>query len=104
MSPSSSCPNRSEDDMRPILDAEVVLKPGLVVLQLRAVELVDEPSVLHHKMPVGNAGGKAEVLLDEQYRQAVLPDTPDGLANLPYDDRSKALGGLVEQEQLRAGA
>jgi hypothetical protein len=53
---------------------------------------------------VGNGGGEAEILLDQQHREAALLDRADGAADLLHNHGREALGGFVEQQQARAGA
>src|SRR5688572_20703418 len=51
-------------------DAQILLDLGSVGRQIAVVELVDHPPVLHHVMAVGHRRGEAEILLDEQDREA----------------------------------
>jgi hypothetical protein len=44
------------------------------------------PAVLHHVVAVGDGRGEAEVLLDQQDREALLLQRADGLADLLDDD------------------
>ncbi len=65
---------------------------------------VDHPAVLDHVVAVGHRRGEAEVLFHEQDGEALLAQHADGIADLLHDDRRQALGRLVEQQQLGAGA
>ena len=76
---------------------------------MRAVELVPgerihHAPVLHHVEAVGDCLREAEVLLDEQDGHAARLQRRQHLADALHDHRGEALGRLVEQEHLRAGA
>src|SRR5688572_23896648 len=70
----------------------------------RVRDLVDDPAALHDVVAVGHGGREAEVLLDEQDREALRLEPGDRAPDLLDDDRRQPLGRLVEQEQARAGA
>src|SRR5262245_19569453 len=65
---------------------------------------VHHPTVLHHVVTVGHRRGEPEVLLDEQNRETLRLEPPDGGPDLLDDHRRQALRRLVEQEQPGARA
>ena len=65
-------------------------------------EVVDDPAMLHHVVPVGDRSGKAEILLDQQDGKTLGLERADGAPDLLDDDRGQALGRLVEQQEPRA--
>ena len=65
---------------------------------------VDHAAVLHHVVAVGDGGGEAEILLDQQDGEAAALERADHLADALHDHRREALGRLVEQQQVGAGA
>ena len=85
-------------------DAEVFVQPLDALRQLGLGELLDHAAVLHHVEAVGQRRGEAEVLLDHHDRVALLAQRDDHLGELLHDHRRQALGDLVEQQQLGAGA
>src|SRR5690606_26700028 len=86
------------------LDTEVAFQLCLVRSELDVLEHVHHLPVLDDVMPVGDGGGKVEVLLDEQNGEALLLELPENAADLLDDDRRQPLRRLVEQQQVRAGA
>src|SRR5271165_2933384 len=72
--------------------------------ELGVGEGVDDFSVLHEEEAIGKSRGEAEVLFDQEDGEAVALELGDGAADLLDDDRSQALGRLVEHEKARAGA
>src|SRR5712691_11437677 len=85
------------------LDPEILVQLVHVRIELPVRNHVDDASVLHHVVTVGHRGREAEVLLDQQDREALGLEAPDRGADLLDDDGREPLGGLVEQEELRAG-
>src|SRR5271166_467267 len=73
-------------------------------LELRVEERIDNPPVLHKKKPVGEGGGEAEVLLDQQDRESLALEFGDGPADLLDDDGREAFRRFVEHEKASAGA
>src|SRR5579864_4905071 len=86
------------------LHPQVLVQLAHVPVELRIRNHIDDPAMLHHVMPVGDGGSEAEVLLDQQDREALLLQRADRAADLLHDDRRKTLRRLVEQQQARAGA
>ena len=86
-----------------------VRPPGLRGARACGRELGDgeaggDGAVLHHVEAVGDARGEAEVLLDEEDGHAAGLERRQHLADAVDDDRREALGRLVEQQHLDAGA
>src|ERR1700750_1092100 len=73
-------------------DAEIGVKLVHVGLQFRVRKTVDDLAVLDDVETVGDGGGKAEVLLDQQDRKSFGLQPRDGVADLLDDDGRKALG------------
>ncbi len=86
------------------LHSQVLVQLAHVPVELRIRDHIDDPAMLHHVMPVGDGGREAEILLDQQDREALLLQRADRAADLLNDDRRKTLRRLVEQQQARAGA
>src|SRR5271170_1872346 len=86
------------------LNAEVDVQLAHIRLQFAVGEGVDNSAMLHHEVAVGERRREAKVLLDEQDGETLVLEFSDGAADLLDDDRRKALGRLVEHEELRAGA
>src|SRR5262249_12334318 len=84
--------------------AEIGRQLLLIRLHRRVGDHVDYPAVLHHEMAVRNGGGEAEVLLHQQDGEALLAQRAYGIANELHDDGREPLCGLVEQQELGAGA
>src|SRR5712691_559697 len=84
------------------LDAQVLVELVHAGLQAVVGNHVHDPPVLHQVMAIGDGGGEAEVLLDEQDGEAPGLEARDGGADLLADHRGQALGRLVEEEQARA--
>ena len=56
-----------------VSDAEIIVQLVHVGFELGIGELVDDAAVLHHVVAVGDRRGEAEVLLDQQDGEALLP-------------------------------
>src|SRR6267142_5356722 len=82
---------------------EVVVQLGHVRFELGVRNHVHHPAVLHHVVAVGERGGEAEVLLDEENGEALSLQATQGGADLLDDDRSQSLCRLVEQQEPGAG-
>src|SRR5277367_5917375 len=72
--------------------------------ELRVGEGVDDLAVLHDEEAVGQGRGEAEILLDEQDREAFPLELGDGAADLLNDDRREPFRRFVEHQESRAGA
>src|SRR5712675_1877458 len=55
-------------------------------------------------MAVGDARGKAKILLDQEDGKPYRLEPRDGVADLLHDHRREALGRLVQKQQPRSGA
>src|SRR5271166_6514186 len=71
--------------------------------ELETGEGVDDPAVLHDEEAVGDGRGEAEILLDEQDREALALEFGDRAADLLDYDWGEPLGRLVEHQEPRAG-
>src|SRR5690606_37306837 len=67
-------------------------------------ELGHHAAMLHDIETVGDAAGKAEILLDQKHRHAAFLELPENLADALDDNGRKSLGRLVEDQQPHAGA
>src|SRR5580704_178501 len=83
---------------------EVVVQLVGVPRDILVADHVDDLPVLDDIMAVGEGRGEAEILLDQEDREALMFQLADQPANLLDDDRRQALGRLVEHQQRRAGA
>src|SRR5579862_9611932 len=104
MRPKSSWPKSALADKSFSSDAEILFEPLHLSFNLGARHHIDDLAALHHVMSIRYRGGEAEILLDQKYRQASTLDRLQYLADLRDDDGSKALGRLVEQQEIGAGA
>src|SRR5437660_6432540 len=86
-------------------DSEPEVRPAqaLVVEECRGRALEDEPATLEDAGSVRDGERLADVLLDEQYGDAVAVDRLHDLEDPAYEQRSEAERGLVEHEQPRPG-
>src|SRR5689334_13547282 len=82
-------------------DTEVVQELVLALHRLAVGELLDDPALRDEVVPVGQRGGEAQVLLDEQDRDAVRLDPGEDLADLLDQQRGQSLGWLVAQQHPR---
>src|SRR6266581_2978558 len=78
---------------------EVVVQLGHAGVQLCVRNHVHHAAVLHHVVTVGDRGGEAKVLLDEQDGEPFALEPPERGADLLDDDRGQAFGRLVEQQE-----
>src|SRR6266540_546038 len=95
-SPPSSL--RRMHDLR--ADAESCQQP-LARLQLGGSAFVADPALLEDVAAVGVPESEDGVLLGQQDSEAVIAQEVEPRAEAADDDRREALGGLVEQEDLR---
>src|SRR6516162_4575092 len=72
--------------------------------KLRIGEGVDDPTMLHDEETVGQSRGEAEILLDEQDREALALELGNGAADLLDDDWRETFRRFVEHQEPRAGA
>jgi hypothetical protein len=86
------------------LDAEVLQELLLPLLYFGVVERLHDPAAGDQVVPIGEGGGEVQVLLDQQHRHAVLAHAAEDVADLLDQQRGEALGGLVGQQHLGAGA
>src|SRR5262244_3300113 len=84
--------------------SEILVHPSHVGLELGPGDHVHDAAVLDDVVPVGHRLGKSEILLHQQYGEALLLQARDRAADLLHDHRREALGRLVEQQQPRPGA
>src|SRR4051812_4540554 len=59
----------------------------------------DDGAIVQHIRTVGDLEAHADVLLDEQHRDAFAPHLRDDPENLAHDQRRQALRRLVEDEE-----
>src|SRR5262245_15502154 len=59
-------------------NAEILMELGHVRLEVAVGDAVDDAAVLHQVVAVGDRGGEAEVLLDQQDGEAVRLQAADG--------------------------
>src|SRR6185369_2010946 len=78
---------------------QVIVDLVKVGLELGVGEPVDDATVLHDVIAIGDRRSEAKILLDQEYGEALLLEHVDGLADLLNDDRRQTLGGLVEQQE-----
>src|SRR5437879_10959855 len=65
---------------------------------------IDDATAVDEVMPVRERRDEAEVLLDEDHREAALPQLPHDAAEGLHDDGRQPLRELVEEEEARADA
>src|SRR5215510_4104669 len=80
------------------LDTKIVVKLVDICIQFGVRELIDDPSMFHHVVPVRNGRGEAEILFHQQNGKALFLKRADGLADLLDNNRSEALGRFVQQQ------
>src|SRR5215510_3829181 len=80
------------------LNSEILVHPSHVGLELRPGDHVHDAAVLDDVVPVGHRLGKPEILLHQQYGEALLLQARDRAADLLHDHRREALGRLVEEQ------
>ena len=73
-------------------DAEILVQLRHVRVELGVRDHVDDPAVLHHVVPVGDGGREAEILLDQQDREAL---------RLQLADRARRSAGRSPAPGLR---
>src|SRR6185295_8098715 len=78
---------------------QVIVDLVKVGLELGVGEPVDNATVLHDVIAIGDRRSEAKILLDQEYGEALLLEHVDGLADLLNDDGRQTLGGLVEQQE-----
>src|SRR5215472_5026517 len=83
---------------------EISVKLVHIGLQFRVGKTVDDLAVLDDEIAVGDGGGEAEVLLDQEDCKALFLQPRDSLADLLDDDGREPLGRLVQHQEGRAGA
>src|SRR3979411_2692304 len=93
---SSSCVGKS--------DSKKLVNARPVRLERGIGNHVHHASVLDDVVPVRHGLRAAEILLDQQDGEALLLEPRDGASDLLHDHRREPFGGLVEQQQARAGA
>src|SRR5947209_655608 len=82
-------------------DAEIGMQLRHVGVELRVVNHVDDPAVLHHVVTVGDGRREMEILLDQQDGEALRLQPRDGAPDLLHDDGREAFGRLVQHQQAR---
>src|SRR5688572_2685024 len=85
-------------------DTEILVHPAHAGFERGTGQHLYDAAVLDDVMAVGDRLREAEILLDQQDREALALQARDGAADLLHDHRREALGRLVEQQQARAGA
>src|SRR5262249_2834702 len=73
----------------------------LVLAELGGGARIDDLAVVEHIGAVGDLDGRAHVLLDQQYRDALAARRGDDAEHFLHDQRRKTLARLVEQQDLR---
>src|SRR2546425_12922200 len=86
------------------LDPEVLVQRVHPGRERSVGDHIDDASVLHHVVTVGDRGREAEILLDEEDGEALRLEAPDRRADLLDDHRREAFRGLVQEQQARAGS
>src|SRR5687767_5339767 len=81
------------------LHAEIIVELLHVRRELRIREHVDDPPVFHHVVTVRDRRREAEILFDQQDREAFALQPLDRAPDLLHDHRCQALGRFVEQQQ-----
>src|SRR6476620_11010431 len=84
--------------------AQVLVQLCHMAIELGVRDPVDDPAVLHHVVAIRDGRGEAEILLDQQDREALLLQRADRAPDLLHDHRGEPFRRLVEQQQARAGA
>src|SRR5271167_105836 len=82
---------------------EILVQLVEVLGEILVADHVDDAAVLDDVVAIGEGRREVKVLLDEKDRKALLLQGADDRADLLNDDRGKALGRLVEQQQGGAG-
>src|SRR6266446_5411676 len=77
---------------------KIVVQLVDVLRKILVADHVYDAPVLDDVMAVGEGRGKVEILLDQQDREALLLQAADHPADLLNHYRSKAFGGLVQQQ------
>src|SRR3954462_22925 len=88
----------------PLLNPEILLNAVHVRFQPVVRHHVDDAAMLDHVVAIGHRLREAEILLHQQQREALLLEAREHAADLLHQHRCQALGRLIEQQQLRAGA
>src|SRR5438445_2043672 len=86
------------------LHAQVFVNLLQIGLYLAVRDHVHHPAALHDVVPVRDARGEPEILLDEEDGKPFRLEPRDGTAYLLNDHRSEAFGRLVQKQQPRPGA
>src|SRR6187397_2813060 len=86
------------------LHTQVFVEHAGLGLQLRRGKRFRDAPVLHHVVTVGERRRETEILLHEHDREAALLQLDDDSPQRLHDHGRKALGDLVEQQQVRARA
>src|SRR5262245_7125348 len=84
--------------------AQIVVKLVEIGFELGIGEPVDDATIFHHVVAIRNRRSEAKILLNQEDGETLLLEHADGLADLLDDDRGKAFGRLVEEEEARARA
>src|SRR5437868_11475196 len=87
-----------------ILNPKIFVQLFHIRIELRIGNHVDDATVLEHVMPVGHRRGEAEILLDQQNREALGLESCDRASDLLNDHGRQTFSRLVQQQQPRAGA
>src|SRR4051812_32439316 len=91
-------------ELPPWLNPEILLNAVHVRFQPVVRHHVDDAAMLHHVVAIGYRLREAEILLYQQQREPLLLEARQHAADLLHQHRCQALGRLIEQQQLRAGA
>ena len=86
------------------LDAEIGVQLAGVGVEIGVGDHVHHPALLDHVVPVRDSRGEMEVLLDQNDRETLRLQAGDRASDIIDDDGRQALGGLVEEQEPRAGA
>src|SRR5713101_7033788 len=78
-----------------VSDAEIGVELVHIGRQLRIGETVDDLAVLDDVVAIGNGGGEAEILFDQEDGETLVLEPCDGVADLLDDDRRQTFGRLV---------
>lgn len=83
------------------LDADIAMHQFGIVDQILAVARPDGAALFQHIMPVGEPLQHMKVLVDQQNRLTFSLEPRDAGPDLGTNDRGKALGRFVQDEQFR---
>src|SRR5262245_31163896 len=78
------------------LHAKIVVQLVDVGIQFGVGELIDNQSMFHDVIPIGNRRSETEILLNQQNGKALLLECADSLADLLNNNRGKPFRRFVQ--------